>query len=275
MSECTGILPNPDVSGIGIRVSLYATIILLAIVPRIPHTAQLVGALTTSAGLNGLAVLITAIVQTAQGQLDLYHAIFILHLLAFLGISASPNGLYKWSTLRVGIVSGSSVLGSLALVCFSFYVWANAPTFGSQPECNSKVIYVILFFPVPATATWLRAVLMAGLGLVSIGLLVAMLVLPCLLYARKLRSTQYNSLHSDADSELASGEDDDPNATGVVARLVSAVFGIITLEMTVKANNVDEENVWSFGQILAVVLLFSSLNELLHFFLGLWRRANK
>ncbi|KIM26811.1 hypothetical protein M408DRAFT_177930 [Serendipita vermifera MAFF 305830] len=238
-----------------------------------PMTRELVSSLTASAGLNGLAVLVTAIVQTAQDQLDLYHAIFILHLLAFLGISATPSGLYKWNNLRVGIASGSSVLGSLALICFSFYVWANAPTFGPQPECNSKVLYVILFFPVSATATWLRAVLIAGLGVLSLAFLIFLVLLPWLLYARKLFSDTYKSLPSDSGSVFV--DEEDLNTKGIAVRLVSSVFGIITLEMTVKANNVDEEDVWSFGQILAVVLLFSSLNELLHFFLGLWRRVNK
>lgn len=44
---------------------------------------------------------------------------------------------------------------------------------------------------------------------------------------------------------------------------------VLILINQVKANNIQGEAEWSFGQILAVVLLFSSANEILHFFLGL------
>ena len=65
---------------------------LLALVPQTPHTEELLNALYANAGIAGLGLLLTAIIQTAQGQLSLFHAIFILHILYFLGTGASPMG---------------------------------------------------------------------------------------------------------------------------------------------------------------------------------------
>lgn len=60
------------------KFKIYITSALIAVVPRIKETVELTGTLQTAAGLNGLALLITALVQTRSRQLDLYHAIVIL-----------------------------------------------------------------------------------------------------------------------------------------------------------------------------------------------------
>jgi len=64
------IQANPDISGIGIRVGIYITSYLIAGVPRpeYPHYGidHLRGVLLQAAGLNGFALLITAVVQTGM-----------------------------------------------------------------------------------------------------------------------------------------------------------------------------------------------------------------
>jgi hypothetical protein len=75
-----------------IRVNLYVTTLLNAMIPNFPLFDPLRDVLTTNAGVSGTALLITAVIQTAQHQLSLYHAIFILHMLFFLGITVSPTG---------------------------------------------------------------------------------------------------------------------------------------------------------------------------------------
>lgn len=108
-----GVKSNSDVAGIGVRtrlhlisilftkrdnftfqvrVNFYFTILLLALVPQMPETEELLDALYANAGLSGLGLLVTAIAQTAAGQLSLFHAIFVFHILFFLGIGAAPMG---------------------------------------------------------------------------------------------------------------------------------------------------------------------------------------
>lgn len=112
MSGCTTIAANPDVSGIGVcmpfesitHFKTYAVyrldsckliheMLLMAVIPEIPGvTTPLLEVIASGAGISGLALLITAIVETAKGQLSLYHAIFIIHMLYFTGVMITPSG---------------------------------------------------------------------------------------------------------------------------------------------------------------------------------------
>ena len=68
---------------------------LLAIVPQTvqtPETVELLTSLYITAGTSGFGLLLTAIIQTAQHQLSLFHALFILHILFFLGAGVKPKG---------------------------------------------------------------------------------------------------------------------------------------------------------------------------------------
>jgi len=67
--------------------------LLMAVIPEIPGvTTPLLEVIASGAGISGLALLITAIVETAKGQLSLYHAIFIIHMLYFTGVMITPSG---------------------------------------------------------------------------------------------------------------------------------------------------------------------------------------
>jgi len=70
MSSLCVIPPNPDISGIGIRIGIYITSYLIAFVPNLDHPHyginKLRGALLQGAGLNGFALVITAVVQTGM-----------------------------------------------------------------------------------------------------------------------------------------------------------------------------------------------------------------
>jgi hypothetical protein len=81
-ASCPGFVPNPDLVGIGTRINFYATIFLGAIIPRHKYTVELLDELYINAVFYSLALLLTVLSQTANGQLDLYHAIFVMHLLA-------------------------------------------------------------------------------------------------------------------------------------------------------------------------------------------------
>lgn len=55
----------------------------------------------------------------------------------------------------------------------------------------------------------------------------------------------------------------------IITRLFFVIYGTVMLELTVQRNNVQSgENVWSFGQIVAVTIALGGLNEVIHFFLG-------
>ena len=78
-------------------------------------------------------------------------------------------GRYQWTTSRAAIGLFVQLLSFISLITWGFYLWVNVKHFGSQPECNHQIKYVVLFFTVRATANWLRR------------LWIAILVIPCVL----------------------------------------------------------------------------------------------
>lgn len=46
----------------------------------------------------------------------------------------------------------------MAFTGWALYLWIHAKDFGSQPQCNDQVKYVLMFVNVRATAPWLRGI---------------------------------------------------------------------------------------------------------------------
>lgn len=89
-----------------IRINFYYTMLLLAVIPQTPNTIEVLNTLYATAGLSGLGLLLTAIIQTFQKQLSLFHALFVLHILFFLGTGVSPMGTHSAFTcsLRITLI---------------------------------------------------------------------------------------------------------------------------------------------------------------------------
>ncbi|KAH9000440.1 hypothetical protein EDB92DRAFT_1831305 [Lactarius akahatsu] len=180
---CSGIVGNSDLVGIGTRVNLYVTILLSAIVLPPPEgeegpTTDLLDDLFANSIFYGLAVLITAVVQTIQKQLDLYHALFVTQVLICL-VLLHLYGAKRYITRRdeervskfkMNITLAFQVLQVIILIPWALYVWIKDSRFGSQPECNHFVKYVFFFVTVRATVGWLRILAFVGLAACAVGL---------------------------------------------------------------------------------------------------------
>lgn len=94
-------------------------------------------------------------------------------------MSVGPSGYYAWNNARVSIYSAFTILAYAAHLSFAFYVWANAKTFGSQPECNDQVKYVIFFFTVRITVPWLRIVWLCLLVAICIMVIMVPFIFLC------------------------------------------------------------------------------------------------
>lgn len=120
----------------------------------------------------------TVLVRTIKGQLDLYHAIFVMHMLVFFsviqldGMSCVPMGIdrylsetkkyrhqhiYLETWLQTGYDYVVQCFGILVIFpSWALYVWIKGSVFGSQPLCNDLVKYVFFFISVQGTVHWLR-----------------------------------------------------------------------------------------------------------------------
>ncbi|KAI6382426.1 hypothetical protein MCOR25_000722 [Pyricularia grisea] len=297
------IAANADVSGVGIRVSIYALCLtgklfsyLVKILVRERANSEDFSRSTVAAlSLQGLSLLCTAVVQTFQGQLTLFHAVVVLHMLALLGINLASRGLYRGNEMARHVVDAVIIAAAVVVfVAFNIYVWVNAPSFGPQPECNAFTVYVVFGVRVRAVDPVFRYVALATLA-VGPGAFVMLLILgiPSLGLALCCRASRrragdgsgvgihrnrngisclsghcsiaWTEPNSGAASNMDAGEDDYVSEfLRVVAYLAFSIYAIVSLEQMINANKVAaEESEWTFGQVIAIFLLAGTLYELL------------
>lgn len=282
--------------------------LVLAIIPRTPSTEELLNKLYENAGLAGFGLLLTAIIQTCLEQLSLFEALFTLHILFFLGTGVSPMGKYHWTRSRVVMGVLLQFVSVIAFTAWGLYVWADVKNFGNSSQsaqCNDKIKYVVFFVTVRATAPWLRGIWIAGLVLSAVGLVLsfgwkAMELFEAKRMAEEQQAEETNTI---AYREVAVTPGTRPHPETETAEkgwyfdisftfLFSSIYSAVMLELTVhrnKAGNVtkrpdgtiqniagpgvvDVDNKWEFGQVLAVVMILASANEILHFFFGFLAR---
>jgi hypothetical protein len=79
---------------------------------------------------------------------------------------------------------------TVSFLYWLLYVWIKGSKFGSQPECNQLVKFVLLIFNVMATETWLRVIILyalAYLGWIALILSVILMVYFCKYMPGKLQ----------------------------------------------------------------------------------------
>jgi len=285
---------NSDIAGIGIRINFYVTILLTAITPENGHTDELLDGLYTNSVINGLSLVITAVIQTMEKQLDLYHAIFVMQIIF------SLNFVYAYgqrrfirsdqNDFRMKIFIGFQTLTTVVFTVWLLYVWIKGSNFGSQPSCNNLVKYVLFFADVRATATWLRVLFIMNLVMTACTLLFRFSAILSE-HMEQLRKEIHKLTHKlkkrtkvwrvepqvprgrqesqesqePEESEEQRSTHDGPVPRFVTFSLVYAVYGVATLELIAHRNrpNIQSgENTWGFGQIIAVILTLGSLIDL-------------
>jgi len=141
---------NADIAGIGIRVNFYVTILLTALTPENGRTDELLDGIYKNSVINGLSLVITAVVQTMQKQLDLYHAIFVMQILF------SLNFVYAYgqrrfirsnrTDFRMKIFIGVQTFTTMVFTVWLLYVWIKDIDFGRlRPGFGSCSSYTSSF----------------------------------------------------------------------------------------------------------------------------------
>ncbi|KAI9512420.1 hypothetical protein F5148DRAFT_1163185 [Russula earlei] len=299
---CTTISANPDVVGKGIRINFYFTMILLAIIPRTPNTKELLDTLYATAGFAGLGLLLTAIIQTASKQLTLFEALFVLHILFFLGTGAAPMGKYHWSKGRIAIGIFIQFASVIAFTTWGLYLWFNVKHYGQHPECNDQIKYVIMFKTVRATVPWLRGVWIALIIASAVGLIIEFGHSAVHLFVMKSEEererTEMDPTARTPDVTGTAGVEpqegtESPTSEGWYFETTAllfflAIYCTVMLELTVHRNAAHVQNgknvasgviiideSWAFGQVLSVVMIVENVNELAHFLFGFLARRRR
>ncbi|KXX80195.1 hypothetical protein MMYC01_204225 [Madurella mycetomatis] len=256
--------PDPDVVGVGIRVSLYVLALSGHIFPYVFDSAELSDAIESSLGVTGLAIFLTALITTARQSLSLFHALCIFHLIGIVGISARPRGRYQTGLVRKYVFTTFYVLVTAGSLAYLIYVFATAPTFGSNPECNHSTVYVLFGVDIPATSPVFRWMLVAVLAILLLGICGWLLSAVCISVDVILRREP--GLH-EGDNEQKKERKQAPYE--LIGRLAGTIYLAVMLELMMKRNALAPgADLWGFGQVLAMTMLVGPLIELASLMLG-------
>jgi hypothetical protein len=175
--------------------------------------SEVMNSLYENSVFYGLALVLTAIIQTFQEQLDLYHAIFVMQIIFSLNFVYSYSmvfvhlntilkplirfdcaGMRKFvrdssrassrdsaesrtKFRRMKVIITIQTFTILIFTIWLLYVWIKDSHFGSQPECNHVVKYVFFYANIRATETWLRVLFIIYLVFFSFTLLLRFILI--------------------------------------------------------------------------------------------------
>lgn len=251
---------------------------------------------SSALGMQGLALLCTAIYQTFRNELTLFHAICVVHLLALLGLNLISKGRYAgFGPWRLWCFVFIQVIALGAFIAFNVYLWVTAPHFGSQPSCNPDTVYVVFGVSIHATSPVFRYIILGTLGASAAGfILVFTCMLPCLcgVWIRRRRDAQGSAsparkrdctkwfVQTSTSTEYHSEQREELSGQALLnftlnraAYIGLCIYLIVSLEQTIQRNTLDpQEKGWTFGQVIAIFLLLGVANELLNVVLASWDR---
>ncbi|KAH8832138.1 ankyrin repeat-containing domain protein [Flagelloscypha sp. PMI_526] len=293
---------DPDVSGIGVRIAIYAQNIL-TFIPAfyalwdgvVTHKElDSVRKHSTTILLTAFAILISAYVQASTNRLTNYHTIIVLNLswmnntnafvYALLYIHHNGRSFLSWHAFYSRyIVSWSTFyhryirrvihpsewrtkdlivffLGSLHLsmmAILGIWFWSDRDTFGNFVACPTEPVISVIGVYVPFNSQALRAfsISLYSIVLTPILNLLLPMSLPCICYSLWHRKT----------SHVASRRSIAPIAICLFILLWLNILFAIDTELTLIHNrrlHGTGEGVWSFGQTLALLMLFPPLWDL-------------
>lgn len=172
------INPNPDIAGVGVRVSIYVqaffslvTAIVFAWDGKISHSERkTLNVISTNLILTACALLLSAFVQAATFGMSVYHALIVLNLSWINSASSITSLLLEVATTfekRRGNFQGAPVAGRpavtgvlvvihlCAMATLGNWVWFKVGVFGDQLECTPK-IFLTFGMDIPVMTKSLR-----------------------------------------------------------------------------------------------------------------------
>ncbi|KAL0951548.1 hypothetical protein HGRIS_008231 [Hohenbuehelia grisea] len=215
-SECTRAFDNnPDISGVGVRISFYLqTVLLVLLVDRSWKDAPtaLWSLIATSGGLQ-----LAAIVQAKADNLSLFQALQVSNLVwlanfgtfvALASYSRQKAASRKKQNKKLEVldyhVKYAAMLQTLLSMSLTLYMWVSAHTFGPEKECSVFLSYRLFVIKVPALTSG-RIV-----GLTVSSLLTASYLV---ITVHELRASYHNSKSRGQSSKQAGSGDRSANSS--------------------------------------------------------------
>lgn len=157
--------------------------------PEKEYTEELLSGIYKNSVINGLGLLFTAVIQTVQGRLDLYHAIVLIYILIFLifvimfGMYLRPfnhhsqeltgkrvgERLFAWPSQTNFQMLIYLLMHAFCFILFSIWLWyvaIDGSRFGSQPSCNYLVKIAFFSTNIKTTEKWFKVTRVVAFALV-------------------------------------------------------------------------------------------------------------
>ncbi|KDR77967.1 hypothetical protein GALMADRAFT_1295472 [Galerina marginata CBS 339.88] len=232
---------NPDITGVGVRISMYTLSLGGPLISCIFTSQDLRESIEISLGITGFALLLTAFVFTGQHKLDLFHAICLFHLIGLVGLTVTPSNIKFKNKFHRFFIYGAFYGGFLGFAIFMIYVFATAPHFGTNPECNDTIRFVIFGINIPATNFIFRIYLIVNF---------------CLLLVREPVMGLLQGFFQSAENEEDDSETRGFSIAKVLCESTGRIYLIVMIELLLKRNPIGPgEGEWGFGQILSMMML--------------------
>ena len=132
------------------------------------------------------------------------------------------------------------------------YLISNAKTFGSTPDCNSNVKFVLFGISVPATTSVFRWIFLMTLGAGVLGTIVRV-------FLTHFLDPEHQIWAPTGESALVG-----INPFKVFGNMLGRIYVITMLEAVLRRNDLGPGmGAWTFGQVLAMMMLIGPLVEVI------------
>jgi hypothetical protein len=291
LSPC--IVPNPDISGIGVRVSIY-TQAFLGLVPLVLFAVD--GKITRSERkalntiyanilLTACALLISTFVQAATFGLTVYHAVIVLNLswinnagaiawsyIDFFTEDSEEHGHWLWERLPLpfskGLPSTLACAHLSAMAGLGIWVWVRMTAFDDQSLCTPEIMTSIFGHGIPVRSrplsiTSIVIYSITALPGINLMILVVLFILALMLVLSLLEATVLLI-------RVRRGWDPSPFARklafvgGPSLGAFLVLLFVVDTELMIRKNRglvTEAESLWSFGQTLAMLMIMLPLVE--------------
>ncbi|KIY72305.1 hypothetical protein CYLTODRAFT_418088 [Cylindrobasidium torrendii FP15055 ss-10] len=246
--DCSSPAPNPDISGIGVRVSFYLQYVLAVLCCSASRQARDIEDALLTLSITNMAYCVTTLILAYKmpAELTLYDALVVIYLTAFtLGYTFVITILYVRMEDFHYHAYVIVILQSYLVLCTFLVVLITLPTFGSDAECNYDRRASVMLVSVPIAGFRIAGFVVCAFSL-TMGTF-------AILYHNFVRSDLFRSTsHFITKSPTI----DKTIITHLVMNTVTFTLCIAHVETLRLYNHPQsDDQSWGFGQVLPVFLI--------------------
>ena len=240
---------NPDICGIGVRVSIYIQSFLDLTLTILAFEQDQLATTVKTTLITATSLILSGFIQFhLSNGLSLFEADVVTQL-----ISIKLAGIIRLPRSYITIITHA--IYQVLYVIFVYWVWSEPGKFGSQPDCNGTVVWAHLFgHIIYATDRGVRIFVLIFNTVFTL-YTIRMLLDLAVLVGFKLGKLRH-SAGPDRLGRLSWPDGVNLGQFGVI------IYLIVVTELSIQGNRVQSVvSQWSFGQTLSVLLVLPSLLE--------------